>query len=45
MYDLHFCVMILSMKKLLGIVVSDCYNLKYSKEMQNKIKYVEKEKS
>ena len=24
---------------------SDCYNLKYSKEAQNEIKYVEKEKS
>ena len=24
---------------------SDCYNLKYSKEMKNEIKYVEKEKS
>ena len=23
----------------------DCYNLKYSKEAQNEIKYVEKEKS
>ena len=24
---------------------SDCYKLKYSKELQNKIKYVEKEKN
>ena len=24
---------------------SDCYNLKYSKEVQNEIKYIEKEKS
>jgi hypothetical protein len=24
---------------------SDCYNLKYSKEVQNEIKYVENEKS
>ena len=24
---------------------SDCYNLKYSKEVQNEIKYTEKEKS
>ena len=24
---------------------SDCYNLKYSKETQNEIKYVEKEKN
>ena len=24
---------------------SDCYNLKYSKEVKNEIKYVEKEKS
>ncbi len=24
---------------------SDCYNLKYSKQVQNKIRYVEKEKS
>ena len=24
---------------------SDCYNLKYSKEVQNEIKYFEKEKS
>jgi len=24
---------------------SDCYNLKYSKEVQNEIRYVEKEKN
>ena len=24
---------------------SDCYNLKYSKEVQNEIKYIEKEKN
>ncbi len=24
---------------------SDCYNLKYTKEVQNEIRYVEKEKS
>ena len=27
------------------LLCSDCYNLKYSKEVKNEIKYVEKEKS
>jgi len=27
------------------LLCTDCYNLKYSKEIQNEISYVEKEKS